>query len=102
MKNLAAVPWLRGRDHNLYNGLAKVYPESRFLARREQRKESADPLVRSYGRCIIIALACPIPRCILFTMCPHTCCRESENRARCTFWTGHYSIARAEGTDGKK
>lgn len=24
------VPWLRGRDHNLYNGLAKVYPESRF------------------------------------------------------------------------
>jgi len=31
MENLpAVVPWLRGRDHNLYNGLAKVYPESRF------------------------------------------------------------------------
>lgn len=59
MKNLVASPRLWGRDHNLYNGLAKVYPESRFLARREQRKESADPLVRSYSRCIIIALAVP-------------------------------------------
>lgn len=36
-KPTAEVPWLRGRDHNLYNGLAKVYPESRFCEETGRR-----------------------------------------------------------------
>lgn len=87
------VPWLRGRDHNLYNGLAKVYPESRFCEETGMENRGEQTLsVRSYGRCIIIA---PSPSssphhhfslpllpnrsshhlrtgCILFTMYPHT------------------------------
>lgn len=46
MENLPTiVPWLRGRDHNLYNGLAKVYPESRFCEETGTggRREGTDP-----------------------------------------------------------
>lgn len=59
MENLPmAVPWLRGRDHNLYNGLAKVYPESRFCEKTGWRMEGNRPfpfVAARYGRCIIIA-----------------------------------------------
>lgn len=59
MENLAGGALAaRGRDHNLYNGLAKVYPESRFSARKrdgERNRREQTLSVRSYGRCIIIA-----------------------------------------------
>jgi len=59
MENLSmTVPWLRGRDHNLYNGLAKVYPESRFYEKTGWRMEGNRPfpfVAACYGRCIIIA-----------------------------------------------
>lgn len=59
-----AVHWLRGRDHNLYNGLAKVYPESRFCEKTGWRMEGNRPfpfVAARYGRCIIIAPRPPSP-----------------------------------------
>jgi hypothetical protein len=87
MENLpAVVPWLRGRDHNLYNGLAKLYPESRF--REETRRRigggvGGEQTLPLYGRCIIIATRLP----------PHTDTRAhaQPDVSRATFPAAFYS-----------